>query len=112
MRNRGMTKADKAPFVERLDRLHDSGDMSLGYLQFPSLLWLKASVNSMVSRWRWGVSGFTQAASLRCEYAQRTLCALQVVRTPEHAPITHFGYRDKPLYYVAIDRVLSLAAKR
>src|SRR5690625_1738452 len=26
MRNRGMTKADKAPFVERLDRLHDSGD--------------------------------------------------------------------------------------
>jgi len=52
MRNRGMTKADKAPFVERLDRLHDSGDMLLDYLQFPSLLWLKASVNRMVSRWR------------------------------------------------------------
>ena len=52
MRNRGLKKADKGHFVERLDRLHDSGDMLLGYLQFPSFLWLKASVDRMVSRWR------------------------------------------------------------
>lgn len=52
MRNRGLKKADKDHFVERLDRLQDSGDMLLGYLQFPSLLWLKASVNRVMSRWR------------------------------------------------------------
>lgn len=52
MRNRGMKKADKEHFIERLDRLQDSGGMLLGYLQFPSFLWLKASVTRMMSRWR------------------------------------------------------------
>lgn len=52
MRNRGLTKADKDHFVERLERLHDSGDRLLGYLQFPSVLWLKASVSRVVDRWR------------------------------------------------------------
>src|SRR5690625_3248664 len=40
MSNRSMTKADKASFVERFDRFHDSGDKFVGYLRFPRLLWL------------------------------------------------------------------------
>jgi hypothetical protein len=51
-RAKGVSKENKSQYLERVDQLRDSGEMLLGYLQFPSILWLKASLIRAISRWR------------------------------------------------------------
>ncbi|MDQ2076620.1 hypothetical protein [Marinimicrobium sp. ABcell2] len=51
-RNKGVTKANQNEFLERQGRLQEAGELLLGYMQFPSLLWVKATLFRMISRWR------------------------------------------------------------